>query len=209
MKQVLIIDDEGDLVEMLVLRLQKSGFLVDVALDRLRTRQTPPLRILDVGTGTGCLAISLAIELEAVSIMATDRSARAIRLAARNAEKNKVSDRISFVNTTYWAGLSGTFDAIVSNPPYLSGKDFLNLQGEVGYEPKRALDGGASGLRAYRHMIEHAPRILRNGGFLIVEIGQAQSREVETLFEKRGFDDVRISKDFSGMERVVSARWSE
>lgn len=180
--------------------------VVDVVMERLIESPCGHPRILDVGTGTGCIAISLAMEIPQASIVATDQSAKSIRLALKNAASNGVQDRIQFVRTHYWRGISDAFDFVVSNPPYLSKTDFLKLQSEVRFEPKKALDGGRDGLRSYRHIIRSIKPRLSARGVLIFEVGMGQRQAVEMLLEENGFFDIRSTKDLAGIDRVISAK---
>lgn len=178
--------------------------LVDVVLARLMRKGERELKVLDVGTGTGCLAISLALEISGVRVVATDRSRHSLELAQKNAFQNSVAEKITFVQTSYWNGLKGCFDLVVSNPPYLSEKDFLGLQREVQFEPKLALDGGIDGLRAYRRIARRVREVLRPGGMLAVEIGFGQADAVENLLKRNGFCGIERTRDLAGIERIIS-----
>ncbi len=180
--------------------------LVDLVLERVGRKIGSALRILEIGTGTGCLALSLAHEIPNAKVVATDCSKQAIALANKNARQSGVLNRIQFVETTYWNGISSQFDVVVSNPPYLSKRDFLKLQPEVQFEPKRALDGGQDGLRAYRYITGKVQNVLKVGGLLAFEVGRGQAARVERMLQASGFEEIQKTKDLAGIERVVSAR---
>jgi release factor glutamine methyltransferase len=174
----------------------------------------PPV-ILDLCTGTGAVAIALARELPGAAVLATDVSRRAIRIARRNAETHGVADRVTFLRGDLWHALNGyamdhQADLIVSNPPYIPSEAIPRLMPEVQWEPRRALDGGPDGLRFHRRIISHAPRHLRPGGFLLLEIGTDQASEVARLVKAwGGFEAPRVLQDLAGRERVMVSRRAE
>ena len=184
----------------------ETEHLVDVVLDRIKINKCNHPRILDIGTGTGCVAISLALEIPDARVVATDKSIRSLRLAEKNAVASGVAKQIEFVHTNYWQGVSGKFDFVVSNPPYLSSEDLTHLQPEIKFEPKMALDGGRDGLRAYRYISRFAPQVLDCEGIAVFEVGINQASGVEDILKKSGFCNVWKTKDFSGIERIVSAQ---
>ncbi len=185
----------------------ETEVLVQVVIDHLREIKSP--KILDVGTGTGAIAISFAMEIKNAAVVATDKSPEAIQLAKQNALANGVSERIQFIQTDYWNGIQEKFDVIVSNPPYLSEEEMRSLQPEIEYEPKTALDGGSDGLKAYIYMIRQAFLILKEGGFVAVEIGASQAKSVSSLFAEAGFTQIKVAKDLAGLDRVVSASYGK
>jgi len=160
----------------------------------------------DLGTGSGAICISILKFVQSARACAVDVSAEALEVAKFNAAKFHVDDRIKFFCGDLFEPLTGKFDAIVSNPPYIPTNDLKNLQSEVKREPRLALDGGIDGLNFYRRIFSDAPRFLVKGGLLAVEIGINQAQAVKTLAEAAGFVDVQIFKDLAGIERVVSAR---
>jgi len=169
--------------------------------------------VLDLCTGSGCVAVSIARELPEASVLATDVSAAALDIARENARSNDVAERIVFLEGDLFAALEGrgldaSFDLIVSNPPYIASSDVDVLQPEVSlYEPRSALDGGEDGLSFIRRIVEDAPRFLRPGGLLLVEIGNGQAEDVGRLMEGvEGLDGFEVRKDYSGADRVVAAR---
>lgn len=166
--------------------------------------------VLDLGTGTGCIALSILDERPEWSATAVDVSGDALKVARQNAEGIGVSDRITFLESDWFSALdaaTGQFDIIVANPPYIASADMAALMPDVkDYEPVQALDGGADGLDPYRLISETAPSFLKSGGLLAVEVGVFQSNDTFDIFEGVGFLDVQIHKDLPGHERVVSGR---
>ena len=181
--------------------------LVVAALDALKGVTTP--RILDLGTGSGCVAVSLAHTLKTASVTAIDISPDALDTARRNAAAHAVADRIVFLHGDLFAPLppAASFDAVVSNPPYIAPGEFAGLAVEVrDHEPRVALDGGPDGLAFYRRIAADAPTVLRPGGTLLVEIGSTQADAVMELFSAAGLTHVALTRDGSALPRVVSAR---
>jgi release factor glutamine methyltransferase len=168
--------------------------------------------ILDLCTGTGAVAIALARELPEARVIATDVSRRALRIARANAEAHGVADRITLQRGNLWRALDGVLpgrpaDLIVSNPPYIPSGAMERLMPEVQWEPRRALDGGPDGLRFHREIIRGAPRRLRPGGVLLLEIGADQAHAARRLLEAAGsFEGGRVIQDLAGRDRVIAAR---
>lgn len=159
----------------------------------------------DLGTGSGAICISILKFVKTARAAAVDISAEALAVAKFNAIKFHVEDRVEFFCGDLFAPLTGkTFNAIVSNPPYIPTRELDALQAEVRREPRLALDGGADGLNFYRRIISDAPRFLATGGLLAVEVGINQAAAVKALMEAAGFVDVKIFKDLAGIERVVA-----
>ncbi|MBR2518558.1 MAG: peptide chain release factor N(5)-glutamine methyltransferase [Selenomonadaceae bacterium] len=158
----------------------------------------------DLGTGSGAICISILKFVKNVRACAVDISENALDVAKFNAQKFHVDDRAEFFCGNLFDPLEGKiFDAIVSNPPYIPTNDLKTLQTEVQTEPKLALDGGNDGLDFYRRIISDAPKFLRDGGLLAVEIGINQASAVKNLFERANFVDIEILNDLSGIERVI------
>jgi release factor glutamine methyltransferase len=180
--------------------------LVEAALERLG----PGARVADVGTGSGAIVIALARELGAGAFFGTDRSAAAIEVARANAADNGLAGRIEFFTGDLLAplrGLPGLLDALVSNPPYIPTGEIDGLQAEVrDFEPRAALDGGPDGLALIGRIIAGAPRLLRGGGWLLLEVGAGQADAVRGLLRGGGFEDISTRRDLAGIERVVAAR---
>jgi release factor glutamine methyltransferase len=181
--------------------------LVVAALEFLATRSES--RVLDVGTGTGCIAISLAVNAPNAHLTATDQSAAALQVARENAARHQVDERIHFVAGDLFAPLAASepFDLIVSNPPYISSSEIDTLAPEVRlHEPRAALDGGPDGLAIIRRLIADAPAFLRPAGRLLIEISGEQAESVTQLLAGNGsFEDVRVVHDLARQPRVVQA----
>lgn len=166
-----------------------------------------PLSILEIGTGSGAIAVSLAAELENVSILATDVSQDALSTANQNAKAHGVNEKIQFVKADLFEGLKGTFDAIISNPPYIPSAELVDLQDEVRFfDPSRALDGGIDGLDFYRSILAKAPKYLRDGGQIFLELGIDQGEDVRQIAEGVGFKNIKLINDLNNIERVFSAQ---
>jgi release factor glutamine methyltransferase len=163
--------------------------------------------VLDIGTGSGCIAISVAYYQRQCRVVATDISAEALKVAALNADNAGVTDRVELVNSNLFKNLAGRkFDVILSNPPYIPTGDIHKLDPEVrSYEPFKALDGGADGLDAIRSIIDEAPAFLNKGGLLAIEIGIGQSEDVRKIM-KDSFENIEIIKDLQRIPRVLVGR---
>jgi len=184
-----------------------SETLVEAALARLTPRERP-WRLLDLGTGSGCLLISLLKELPAATGLGTDISSGALATARRNAESLGLGNRASFAEGDWLAAvLEERFDVVTSNPPYIESEEFETLMPEVAeYEPRVALDGGRDGLAAYRRLAAEAPARLRPGGWLLLEVGAGQAPAVEALLAEAGLEAAPARCDLGGCERVVGGR---
>ena len=179
---------------------------------KLETRNSK-LVIVDLGTGCGAIALALAREIPHARLYALDSSADAVRIARRNAEALGLAGRVHCVRGDLFEPLrpiqgGGGFDLIVSNPPYIPSGQLAALPPEVlAYEPRRALDGGADGLRVHRRIIEDAPAHLRAHGWLALEIGEGQAPSVMRLIdETEAFGPAEVKQDLSGRDRVVLAQ---
>lgn len=162
------------------------------------------MRILDIGTGSGCILLSLLHYSNDCRGIGVDISGRALGLARTNAEKLGIG-QTDFVEGSLFEGIDGKFEIIVSNPPYVKSAEIAGLMPEVrDHEPKGALDGGADGLSFYRKITEQAPGYLSGGGMLFYEIGYDQGEAVKNIMEEKGFREVTVVRDFSGLDRVVS-----
>jgi len=162
--------------------------------------------VLDLGSGSGCVAIALARNLPGAAVVSVDISAEALELARGNAALNSVS--VEFMLGSLFEPVKGErFDLVVSNPPYIPAADIESLQPEVrDYEPRPALDGGSDGLDFYRAIIPAAPDHLTSGGWLLLEVGAGQSAAVTEMFAKNGFSAIFSAKDPGQIERVVGGR---
>lgn len=189
----------------------ETEILVEIALKQPAARSLQPTSdILELGTGSGCIAISLAKFLPQVKITAVDISSDALSAAKENALLNGVEERINFVQSDLFGSpeLSGrSYGLIVSNPPYIPAKDIKGLQREISYEPRIALDGGSDGLDFYRRIIAEAPQFLKNDGLLIIEMGYNQFSEIKNIFEKTGnFEIIEVVKDYNSIDRVITGQ---
>ncbi len=169
------------------------------------------LRILDLGTGSGAIAVSLAKEIAGAEIWATDISSEALEVAASNARRHGAEESIHFYRGNLFdavAGRSGLFDVIVSNPPYVRRDEFAALPRDVrDFEPRIALDGGADGLDFYRRIVGQAARHLTARGFVALEIGADMGGEAARLFAEAGcYAAARVHHDLARRDRVISAR---
>lgn len=188
----------------------ETEVLVDTVIGMLCSPQSTvhSPRILDLGTGSGNIAISLTKNVPDCRIFASDISEKALEVARLNARLNDVSDNISFINSDLFEKISGRFDYIVSNPPYIAQHEFETLQKEVLKEPMVALNGGADGLEFYRRIFNAVPQHLEHGGYCIMEIGFGQLPAVKDIIEKtKNFEFMEVIKDQYEIDRVVVARW--
>ena len=167
----------------------------------------PFARVLDLGTGSGCILLSLLADRPTATGLGVDLSADALAVAQGNAARLCVQDRAAFAQSDWCAAVTGRFDLIVSNPPYIAAAEMPHLAPEVrGHEPRMALTDGADGLTAYRAIAAQAPGHLAPGGRLMVETGPTQGPAVGALFAAAGLSGIRIHPDMDGRDRVVSAR---
>ena len=182
--------------------------LVVAVLDALAPRRSAPLRLLDLGTGSGAILCALLGELPAATGWAVDRSAAACAVARRNLEAHGFGARSLVLQGDWAAALApGRFDAVVSNPPYIESAVIPTLDRDVReYDPLSALDGGPDGLAAYRLLAVDLPRLLVPGGVAAVEVGQGQDGEVAGLLRGAGLDRVTVRPDLAGIGRVVWGR---
>ena len=164
-------------------------------------------RAVDVGTGSGVLAITLALERPALEVTATELSAEALALAHENALLHGVDDRINWRLTDLLAGTAGNFDFLVANLPYIPSAEITGLSREVQHDPVMALDGGESGLDVITRLLAEAPSYLRPGARIFLEVGIAHGCVVANLLETQKYRDISIEKDYQGVERFVSAQY--
>jgi release factor glutamine methyltransferase len=165
------------------------------------------MQVLDVGTGSGNITVSLAQERPDWNVTGTDISQEALRYAEINARMNSVENRVRLIQTDLWQGLEDMrFDALVSNPPYLTSDELEMLQPEVAFEPRSSLDGGRDGLAFFKRIIQNAHAILKPNGFIFFEVGLEQAEKVCELFKINGFHNIERFKDDSQIDRIVSAQ---
>jgi release factor glutamine methyltransferase len=192
----------------------ETEILVEEVIKRLKKyKHSNNLKIVDLGTGTGIIAISIAKFIEDVIIYATDISKKSLQIALKNAQKHNCEDKIIFLLGDLFEPFIGrieknSLDGIISNPPYINSYDFKSLSPEVkNNEPKIALFGGIDGLDYYRKIIRKSPQYLKKNGFIALEVGINQSKIVEELIirENSFNQEIEIVKDYLGIERVVIA----
>lgn len=168
-------------------------------------RGTRPPVILDLGTGTGCLVLTLLCEMPMAQAIAVDASPAALEVARRNAIALGVEDRVLFVQSDWLTDVAGSFDVVISNPPYISESEIPTLAREVRvYDPMAALVGGIDGLDPYRIIIPQLDGFLKPGGFVAFEIGQGQENDVMALLRDNGFGQVEARADLAGINRIVT-----
>jgi len=200
-------------IEVALARLGEHGIKINMKTGA----PSPALRVADVGTGSGCLAVALAHELPHAEIVATDISATALEVARRNAAKHAVAGRIQFLEANLLEGVfqrsqvtnhePRLFDLVVSNPPYIADRDAASLPVEVRHhEPHSALFGGATGIEIYAQLIQQAGALLHPGGILVLELGHNSADKVCKMFQvERHWANVSITNDLAGIPRVMAA----
>jgi len=198
----------------------ETEFMLAKALQTIKEAEGPGIqkKILDLGTGSGVIAIIAALEIKRAMITAVDRSYKALQVAVHNARKHKVSERIKFINSDWMTGLSAeaVFDFIIVNPPYVAegilgrpaGGAVGSLQPEViNFEPRLALDGGHHGLDEIRRIAVQVPAALKPGGWFFMELGADQGDAVSAIFEGIGvYESLTVFNDYAGLPRVFQAR---
>jgi len=191
---------------------QDTEVLVEKCIELVKEQKGKKLRVLDMCTGSGCIAVSIAYYCPEVRVTACDISKAALDIAKINARQAGVQNRVEFCSGDLFEALNNQesherkFDIIVSNPPYIETDTVEQLQSEVrDHEPYMALDGGADGLDFYRRIVKESPRYLTAGGYLALEIGYNQGNSVSRLMEG-DFEDITVYKDYGGNNRVVVGR---
>ena len=175
--------------------------LVELALDILKPLPTPTL--VDVGTGSGVIALTLALELPMAEVHATDVSHDALALAAENAARHGAATRVNFSRADLLPDDAGTFDLIVANLPYIPAAEIADLSEEVRHDPVTALDGGPDGLGQIRRLVDTAGPHIRTGGAILLEISHGQGDAVFAYLEKRKFRDISLRPDYQGIPRFA------
>jgi release factor glutamine methyltransferase len=163
-------------------------------------------RLVDVGTGSGILAITLTLERPGLEVTAVDLSEDALGLARENAERFGVADRIEFRRSDLIDEIEGPFHWIVANLPYIPTAQLNTLQREVKFDPLLALDGGKDGLTIIKRLIESVPGKIASNGLIALELGQGQADEVSGFMANQNYRDISIRKDYQGVERLLIAR---
>ncbi len=187
----------------------ETEILVEWALSEA-AKMASNISILDIGTGTGCIALAIAKHLPSASVLGIDVSSNAVGLAKKNAELLRISNvsflRGDILSNDWLNSIPGKYGLIVSNPPYISQTEFVNLEPELNrYEPRIALTDDSDGLTFYKRIAELAPNLLTKDGWLLVEIGFGASEAVERILRSSGFEIIRIVNDLAGIPRVIIA----
>jgi len=179
----------------------ETELLVDTALNLIQSKPSP--RVLDMGTGSGAIALAIANNAINAELLATDINEKALDLAAENARLHHI-ESINFLNSSWYSGLTGErFDLIVSNPPYIDPEDPHLLQGDVRFEPKHALIATGRGREDIAKITEHASTHLKPGGWIALEHGYDQGEFTRALLKARGFSEIKTLKDLNQHDRVT------
>ncbi|MEW6170216.1 MAG: peptide chain release factor N(5)-glutamine methyltransferase [Candidatus Omnitrophota bacterium] len=184
----------------------ETELLVEKSIEIIKSElcQKKKIQILDLCSGSGCIAVSLAKYLPDARLVASDISKATLKIAKLNARLNNVDKKIKFKQSDLFKNLTGRFNFIITNPPYISTLDIKNLQPELSYEPYIALDGGKDGLDFYRKIIKESPKFLKENGILIMEMGFSQHENIKNILKKEAkFEILDIIKDYQGIERII------
>ena len=201
----------------------ETELLIEKALETVKKLfrtpgDTEKVKILDLGTGSGIIAVVLALEIPAAAVTAVDLSFSALKVAKHNAKRHKVTDRIDFINCDWFAGIAPgrKYDIVLSNPPYIAkeilekpyGESHESLQPEVlSHEPYMALNGGKRGVQSIIRIAQDLWKVLRPGGWFLMEIGADQSKDVTGIFRKTAhYENIAIHNDYAGLPRVFQAQ---
>lgn len=189
----------------------ETELLVECSIKHLESLNKDPLeksQVLDLGTGSGAIALAIAKNTNNTFVTAVDMSADALKIARQNAQQLELGDRVSFLEGSWFEPLNkeDRFDLIVSNPPYIRHEDPHLTEGDLRFEPIDALTDHHDGLNPYRIIFKKSPSFLKPGGLLIVEHGYDQSEELSQLLKNAGFIDIQIHFDLAGIARALSAK---
>jgi len=180
-----------------------SETIIEALLHHMPQR-AKPYRMLDLGTGTGCLLLSALSEYPSSTGLGVDISREALAVAGGNAEALGLKNRAKFENSDWNTGIKGVWDVVISNPPYIPTGDIPGLEPEVAkFEPITALDGGSDGLICYRAITRSLPGLLASSGIALLEVGQGQAPDVADLARAQGLRVVQLANDLAGIQRVV------
>jgi release factor glutamine methyltransferase len=204
---------EFEVNERVLIPRWDTEILVEKALELMKRRSNP--RVVDVGTGSGAIAVSLAKFNAESWVFALDISPEALDVAKGNASRHRVKERITFLSGDLLEPILNMpkntlddhkfkFDLVVSNPPYISRGEIKNLPQDVQKEPYLALDGGEDGLNVYRNLLPQAKKVLKPGGYVLLEIGCDQAEDVKEICRVNGFQNVSVFRDYGGRDRVIS-----
>jgi release factor glutamine methyltransferase len=184
----------------------ETELIVDVVKDLLKGYKKNKISILDVGTGSACIIITITLELiSRINIQATglDISRNALRIARKNLIKFNLNKRINLIKSNWFESLHNKFDFVISNPPYIKINDLNNLGKELHFDPLISLEAGLTGLRSYFEIAKGVHKHIKKDGFIILEIGKGQLKEVDKIFSNQGFRRILKEKDLQGIDRVV------
>jgi len=182
----------------------ETEILVEEAINILSKLENP--RFCEVGVGSGCISVSILANVPSAKAVGVDISEAALNIAYRNAERHNVAERLTLLESDVFSNVTGKFDLIASNPPYIPARDIDALQAEVrDHEPKSALDGGEDGLAIVERIISQSPELLLPNGRLLLEIGWDQAEKVGTLFDTHNWITPEFLLDLQGIERIVKA----
>ena len=183
-----------------------SETLIEAALEII-SNPNEELKILDLGTGTGCLLLTLLSEFPKATGVGVDISKKALEIANQNATKLGLAKRVDFVVSNWTEEIEGNFDLIISNPPYIINKEIDLLEAEVSiYEPRGALDGGNDGLDCYREISPSINSLITKGKFIILEFGIGQDEDIKSILENEGLEFISYKKDLAGINRCIIAK---
>ena len=186
-----------------------TEILVEAAIEKIKQQGKEEGKILELGVGSGCIICSVLAEFKGFNGVGIDISAKALDVATKNAKELGVDGRVDFCLGDWFAKdflslLGAGYDVLLSNPPYIKSEEINTLDEEVKkYDPLKALDGGLDGLDSYRRIAKLAPSLVKKSGYILLEVGEGQARDVAQIFNKEGFVTEEIKKDLSSTERCV------
>lgn len=181
----------------------ETEILVEEAINILSQLENP--RFCEVGVGSGCISVSILTNVASATGLGVDISATALNVARRNAERHNVSERLTLIESDLFTKVTGKFNLIASNPPYIPKREIDSLQPEVQFEPHLALDGGVNGLTIIEQIISKSPHLLVPGGILLLEIGFDQAERIRTMFDRSAWSEPDFLPDLQGILRIVRA----
>ena len=197
-----------DVNESVLIPRQDTEVLVEKALEIINRLDLVQVEVLDMCTGSGCIAVSIAKLAPKAKLTAVDISGKVLELAKKNAAKHVA--KCDFIQSNLFNNIEGKYDVIISNPPYIRTDVINKLMEEVkGFEPITALDGGNSGLEFYRTITQESVNFLNKDGFLLYEIGYDQAKDVVGILNEYNYSEIEVFKDLAGLDRVVKARYME
>ena len=186
--------------------------MIDVVINISKKLDSNDLDILDLGTGTGCIIITLFQVLTKkfnVNAEAVDISKEALEVARRNLDKFNLREKIKLNLSNWFENINSKFDIIVSNPPYIQRKDISSLDKGASYDPVISLDGGIRGLLSYRSIAEKAASFLKPNGYIVCEIGKNQLKSIDKIFIENRFERILKEKDLQGIDRIVVYKYKQ